>query len=108
MLEIIRTVKLKIDMPHDAARRTVDAWTVACNKVSRIAFDNGCLSNAVRLHGLAYDIARSAGLSAQVAQSCIRHVASKYAAARSNKHVLKAPAVFRAQAVILQGGASSR
>lgn len=108
MSEITRTLKLKIDLPLDTARRTIDAWTVACNAVSRIAFENGCLSNAVRLQSLAYADARSTGLSAQVAVSCIRHVASKYAAARSNKHVLTAPAVFRAQAVVLQGGARGR
>lgn len=108
MPEITRTVKLKLDLPLNTARRTVSAWTDACNAVSRIAFENGCLSNAVRLHALGYGAAREAGLSAQVAQSCIRHVASKYAAARSNKHVLTAPAQFRAQAVILQGGARGR
>lgn len=108
MPEITRTAKLKIDLPLDIARRTVSAWVEACNAVSRIAFENGCLSNAVRLHALGYGVARQAGLSAQVAQSCIRHVASKYAAARSNKHVLTAPAQFRAQAVILQGGVRGR
>jgi hypothetical protein len=108
MSEIVRTIKLKIDLPLDTARRTVDAWTMACNKVSQVAFDNGCLSNAVRLQSLAYVSAKSTGLSAQVAVSCIRHVASKYAAARSNKHVLKAPAVFKSQAVVLQGGARGR
>lgn len=108
MPEITRTVKLKLDMPLDTARRTVGIWTAACNAVSRIAFDEGCISNAIRLQSLAYATARSAGLSAQVAVSCIRHVASKYAAARSNKHVLTVPAQFRAQAVILQGGKRGR
>ena len=108
MQEIVRTVKLKVGIPLDAARCTVEAWTGACNAVSRIAFDNGCLSNAVRLQGLAYGTAKSTGLSAQVAVSCIRHVASKYAAARANKHELRAPAVFRSQAVILQGGKRGR
>lgn len=108
MSEITRTVKLKIALPLDVARRTVRSWSDACNKVSRIAFENGCLSNAVRLQSLAYETARSTGLSAQVAVSCIRHVASKYAAARSNKHKLKAPAAFRDQAVILQGGKRGR
>jgi IS605 OrfB family transposase len=107
-MEITRTVKLKLGLPRDVAARTVDAWTRACNAVSRIAFGNGGLSNAVRLHALAYDAAKACGLSAQVAQSCIRHVASKYAAARSNKVRLKAPCAFRAQAVILQGGARGR
>jgi IS605 OrfB family transposase len=108
MSEIVRTVKLKLDMPLDTARRTISAWTDACNAVSRIAFDNGCLSNAIRLQALAYEVAKASGLSAQVAVSCIRHVASKYAAARSNKHILTAPAQFRAQAVILQGGQRGR
>jgi putative transposase len=108
MSEITRTVKLRIDLPLEVARRTVRAWSDACNKVSRIAFENNCLSNAVRLQSLSYEAARSTGLSAQVAVSCVRHVASKYAAARSNKHKLTAPAVFRDQAVILQGGARGR
>lgn len=108
MSEIVRTVKLKIDLSLGTARRTIDAWTEACNKVSQIAFENGCLSNAVRLQSLSYETARSTGLSAQVAVSCIRHVASKYAAARSNKHALAAPAQFQSQAVILQGGKRGR
>lgn len=107
-MEITRAVKLKLDLPRDSAVRTVGAWTSACNTVSRIAFDAGCMSNAIKLHGLAYVAAKGAGLSAQVAQSCIRHVASKYAAARSNKVKLTAPCSFRSQAVILQGGARGR
>lgn len=107
-MEIVRTVKVKLDLPRGSAVRTVDAWTRACNAVSRIAFAAGCLSNAAKLHGLAYAAAKASGLSAQVAQSCIRHVASKYAAARSNKVKLTAPCSFRSQAVILQGGARGR
>ena len=107
-MEITRTVKLRVDIPRNAALRTMEAWTRACNLVSEIAFDHGCLSNAIRLHTLAYAAAKSAGLSAQVAQSCIRHVASKYAAVRSNKHTLKSPCVFKDQAVILQGGKRGR
>jgi IS605 OrfB family transposase len=107
-MEIVRTIKLRLDMPLHAAHRTVDAWTKACNAVSRIAFENGCISNAVRLHALGYETARSHGLSAQVAQSCIRHVASKYATMRSNKIKAKGPCVFKAQAVVLQGGSRGR
>lgn len=107
-MEITRTIKLRIDIPFDTASRTVAVWTKACNLVSAIAFEHGCLSNAIRLHVLAYQTAKSAGLSAQVAQSCIRHVASKYAASRSNKHILKSPCVFKEQAVILQGGKRGR
>src|SRR5919199_5344012 len=103
MSEIVRTVKLRLDMPLDVARRTVDAWTNACNAVSRIAFENGGISNAVRLQALAYSEAKACGLSAQVAVSCIHHVASKYAAMRANKARAKGPCVFKAQAVVLQG-----
>jgi len=106
--EIVRTVKLKIALPFDVARQTVVVWTKACNAVSRIAFDAGGLSNAVRLHALAYRAAREGGLSAQVAQSCIRHVASKYAALRSNGVVPTRPCQFREQAVVLQGGKRGR
>ena len=95
-------------MPFDTAHRTVEAWTNACNAVSRIAFESGGISNAVRLHALGYEAARSHGLSAQVAQSCIRHVASKYAAMRSNKVRAKGRCVFKAQAVVLQGGSRGR
>ena len=108
MSGIIRTVKLKLDLPFETASRTVCAWTDACNRVSRIAFENGKISNAVKLQKLAYKTAKSTGLSAQVAVSCIRHVASKYAAVRANKHKITAPCVFRQQAVVLQGGKRGR
>jgi hypothetical protein len=35
MSEIVLAVELRLDVPLDAARRTVDAWT-------NIAFENGC------------------------------------------------------------------
>jgi putative transposase len=108
MPEITRTIKLKLGLPLESANRTISAWTAACNAVSRIAFENGCISNAVRLQHLGYEAAKSFGLSAQVAVSCIRVVASKYAAARTNKIRLTAPAVFRSQAVLLQGGKRGR
>ena len=107
-MEVTRTVKLKLGLSRNIAARTVDAWTRACNVVSRIAFDAGKLSNAVRLHALAYAAAKACGLSAQVAASCIRHVASKYAAVRSNGHKIDAPCSFRSQAVVLQGGKRGR
>lgn len=71
-------------MPIEAAQRTIEAWTKACNPVSRIALHNGGISNVVRSYGLAYETTKSCGPSAQVAQSCTRHVTSKYAAMRSN------------------------
>jgi len=108
VMEIARTVKIKINLPREAAVRTLNTWTEACNLVSRIAFENGCLSNAIRLQKLAYRPAKEVGLSAQLAGSCIRHVASEYVAIRSNKRSPKAPCQFRKQAVILQGGTRGR
>ena len=69
MGKVVRTIKLKLDMPDDVACRTVSAWTDACNAVSRIAFEHGGVSNARRLQRLAYDAAKCCGLSAQVACS---------------------------------------
>lgn len=108
MSEIVRTVKLKLDMSVDVAKRTVAAWTNACNAVSRIAFEAGGISNAVRLQSLAYETAKAPGLSAQVAVSCIRHVASKYAAMRSNGVKSVRACLFKEQPVVLQGGKRGR
>jgi IS605 OrfB family transposase len=108
MLEIIRTTLIKIDIPFDSAQRTVMAWTDACNAVSRIAFEHDKISNAVKLQQLGYETAKSFGLSAQVAVSCIRQVASKYAAARTAKKILTRPVSFRQCGVALQGGVRGR
>ena len=108
MSEVVHTIKLKLDMPYDVACRTVSAWTDACNAVSRIAFEHGGVSNARRLQGLAYDAAKSCGLSAQVACSCIRYVGSKYKAMRSNGVKPKRACRFKKQAVVLQGGKRGR
>jgi IS605 OrfB family transposase len=63
----------------------------------------------VHLHRLVYsDIRARFGLSAQVTQNAIRHVASKYAAARTTKKTLKKPVYFRQCAVALQGGERGR
>jgi IS605 OrfB family transposase len=108
MSEVIRTTQIKIDLPFEAARNTLLAWTEAGNALSRIAFENGKLSNAVRLQQFGYETAKSFGLSAQVAVSCIRQVASKYAAARTAKKNLKGPVTFKPCAVALQGGKRGR
>jgi IS605 OrfB family transposase len=108
-MEIIRTTRLRIDADVAACTATVEAWSDACNEISRIAFENGCLSNAVKLHRLAYqDIRARFGLSAQVTASAIKHVASQYAAARTAKRTLQRPVSFRRCAVVLQGGARGR
>jgi hypothetical protein len=59
MSGIVRTVKLKLDLPYEAAARTVHAWTDACNRLSQIAFDNGKISNAVRLQKLANGVSHA-------------------------------------------------
>jgi IS605 OrfB family transposase len=108
-MEIVRTTKIKIDLGADIAQRTVEGWSAACNEISRQAFAQGCLSNAVHLHRLIYsDIRARFGLSAQVAQNAIRHVASKYATTRTAKKTLKKPVSFGQCAVALQGGERGR
>jgi len=109
MSENIRTVKVKIDIPLAVAERTVAAWTDACNTISGVAFGYDCLSNAIRLHKLTYqDVRHKFNLSAQVAASAIRHVASKYASARTDKRIPQRQIHFRKQAVALQGGPRGR
>ncbi len=108
-MEIVRTTKLRLDMNPAVVQRTMQAWTDACNFISRVAFEHGCLSNAVHLHRRVYeDVRGQFGLSAQVTQNAIRHVASKYAAARTAKRTLRGPVTFRPGAVALQGGARGR
>lgn len=108
-MEIVRTTRIRIDLDAATASRTVDAWSAACNHISRIAFDHGCLSNAVKLHRLVYEEVRAQfALSAQVTQNAIRHVAAKYASARTAKKTLKQPVAFGLVAVALQGGERGR
>lgn len=108
-MEIVRTHIIKLDLAPTAVQPTLDAWRAACNYASRVAFENGCVRNAVKLHALTYEAVKSFGLSAQVAQSAIRHVASKYAALHKLKRTPTKPAHFRAGcAVVLQGGDRER
>ena len=109
-MEIVRTTETRLDVDVATVQRAVESWSAACNDISQRAFARGCLSNAVHLHRLVYsDICARFGLSAQVAQNAIRHVASKYAAARTKKIELKRPVVFSKYcAVALQGGERGR
>ncbi len=108
-MEIARTTKVRLDLDSNTVQRTVEAWSAACNYISGVAFEHGRLSNAVHLHRLVYgDIRARFGLSAQVTQNAIRHVASKYASARTAKKTLKKPVSFGRCAVALQGGERGR
>lgn len=108
-MEITRTTTIKIALDLATATDTVQAWTAACNYLSGVAFEHDCLSNTVALHRLSYENVRAQfGLSAQVTASAIRQVASKYAAAKTSKRVLKRPVFFRENAVALQGGVRGR
>lgn len=112
-MEITRTHTIKLDLPVEVAEATVSAWAAACNYASRVAFENaderGPVRNAVKLHRLCYHEVKAFGLSAQVAQSAIRHVASKYAALYTVKRKAKRPCWFRPNsAVALQGGERGR
>jgi putative transposase len=46
------TINLKLDMPLELAQRTIQEWLDVCNYVSQVAFEQGCVSNNVRLHHL--------------------------------------------------------
>jgi IS605 OrfB family transposase len=108
-LEIKRTIRLKIDLDLTVAERTVQAWTSACNFISQVAFEHGCLSRAVELHELTYNAAREQfGLSAQITASAIRQVASRYTALRTKKITPEKAVHFRLNAVVLQGGERGR
>jgi IS605 OrfB family transposase len=110
-MEIVRTVKVKIGLNANIAKRTVTTWNEACNFISRFAFDNPAFArNTVRLHDALYGEVKSRfGLSAQVVQSAIRQVAAKYRAAKTAKRTLKRPIYFRPHnAVALQGGDRGR
>lgn len=109
-MEITRTTQLKLDLDLATAEKTVAVWSSACNVISGVAFEHGCLSKAVELHGLVYQEVRARfGLSAQVTQNAIRHVAAKYAGARTSGVTLSKPVVFNGRcAVALQGGTRGR
>jgi hypothetical protein len=51
-MDITRTTRLRIDADAAVCTCTVEAWSEACNEISRIAFEHDCLSNAVKLHRL--------------------------------------------------------
>jgi putative transposase len=96
MQEITRTTQLKLARPYETADALIVAWTAACNWMSAVAFANGNLSNAVRLHQLCYATVRATvRLPAQIAASAVRVVASKYAAARTARRSLKKPVFFK-------------
>jgi putative transposase len=98
-----RTINLKLDMPLELAQRTIQEWLDVCNAVSQVAFEQGCVSNNVRLHHLTYnDIRARFSLSSQMSCNAIRHVASKYATMRSQKVTPEKPVEFRKFALTMQ------
>lgn len=108
-MEIIRTTRIQVNLPVEIVSRFQDAWNAACNFISTVSFENNNLSNAVRLNEITYtDVRQKFGLSAQVAQSAVRFVASTYAGLKTRKALVKRPPFFRNTAIILQGGVIGR
>lgn len=108
-MEIVRTVKLKLDTDSEVIKRSVQTWNDACNYASQIAFDHGQMSNSVKLHKLAYhDLRDKFGQTAQVTASVIKQVAAKYQTLRTQKVKVKQPIRFKRSAVCLQGGKRER
>lgn len=103
MIEQVRTIKIQIKVPLDVAYRTIQEWLAACNHISKIAFENNCLSNSIHLHKLVYYEARALfKLSSQFTCNAIRHVASRYASAKSQGQTIKKPFRFTKQALVMQ------
>ncbi len=100
---LTRTINLKLDIPLELAQRTIQEWLDVCNYVSQVAFEHDCVSNNVRLHHLTYnDIRARFSLSSQMSCNAIRHVASKYAALRTQKVTPEQSVVFRKFSLTMQ------
>ncbi len=103
MTDMTRTITLKLDLPLDLAQRTIEEWLAVCNTISQVAFEQGCISNSVRLHKLTYNKVRARfRLSSQMTCNAIRYVASKYATLRTQKVTPKQPVIFRKFALTMQ------
>ncbi len=103
MTELTRTLQIQLDLPLDVVERTIQEFLDVCNYVSAVSFENGCISNNVRLHKLTYAEVRARfRLSSQMACNAIRHVASKYAVLRTQKQTPDKPVVFTRFAMTLQ------
>lgn len=103
MTELNRVIKYKTSLKVKDIESTMTEWLRVTNIISKVAFDNNCISNNVRLHRLTYkDLRANSTLTSQLLCNAIREVASKYATARSNKQELAAPITFKQQAIALQ------
>jgi transposase len=103
MIEIIHTLQMKLDIPLDIVKRTIQAFLDACNYSSAVSFANGGISNSIYLHHLTYTLVRAQfKLSSQISCNAIRHVASKYAALRTQKQYPRRPIVFSRFSMSLQ------
>jgi putative transposase len=103
MTELTRTLQIQLDIPLDVVKRTIQEFLEVCNAVSKMSFENGCISNNVRLHKLTYaDVRARFSLSSQLSCNAIRHVASKYAVLRTQKMTPEKPVVFDRFAMPLQ------
>ena len=107
-MEVVRTCKLKLMLPAQQALRLVDTYTSACNYASHLAFSLNRPSSTADLNQVTYRGIRAFGLSAQVAQSAIRAVASKYTVLKKLKRPAKEPVCFHGEPVQLQGGERGR
>lgn len=109
LVDIIRTIKLKIQIDIDIAHQTIQEWNNVCNYSSQVAFDNGNVSNSTKLHKLTYrDLRGKSPLSSQVIISANRQVSAKYLTLRKLKQKPSKPVEFKNSAVCLQGGRRGR
>lgn len=106
-MDITRTVVLPLES-HSALGATLEETRKAYGILSKTCFEEG-LTSRYKLHHAGYQAVREAtSLTSQMTCSAIRTVAAAYKSAKSNKHVLKAPADFSGETLSLEGGKRGR
>lgn len=102
-IEIVKSIKYKTNIKLSQMLPLCAEWLKVCNAVSKISFDNGNISNNIRLHKLCYSEMREKyDLSSQMTCNAIRYVASKYATIKSNKQKIDKPVFFKKNIVQMQ------
>lgn len=97
-MQLAEVMKFKLHTDETTAQAFADTayqYMLACDAVSKYAFENGIITNSVRLSKLLYHRIRSEyGLKSQMTQSAIRTVTARYQAA--DTQMQKQPYTFRA------------
>jgi len=101
-MDVRRTIPLSIPLDQDLIGLAKE-FTRFCSDISSIAFNNGKPLHSVPLHQLVYRQIKTSLLS-QMKCSAIRKVAGAYGSAKSNKHKVTKPFVFKKNVATLLFG----